>query len=134
MLTNDAPDKETQLRYLRWSLQALAASPSEQLALFPDAVAKADELVLDFDNCAAVVRERDDAGLSESQLGALAAIDQQLATMSRLASELDADIWSEAALRDDPHWQRTRQLAEEALTAFGWNTEDNDTKSSHPPV
>jgi len=130
MLTNDAPDKETQLRYLRWSLQALAASPSEQLALFPDAVAKADELVLDFDNCAAVVRERDDAGLSESQHGALAAIDQQLATMSRLASELDADIWSEAALRDDPHWQRTRQLAEEALAAFGWNTEGNERRSA----
>ena len=129
MLRNDAPDRETQLRYLRWSLQALAASPSEQLALFPDAVAKADELVLDFDNCAAVVRERDDAALSESQLGALAAIDQHLATMSRLASELDADIWSEAALRDDPHWQRTRQLADEALAAFGWNTGDDEQTS-----
>jgi len=126
MLTNEAPDRETQLRYLRWSLQALAASPSEQLALFPDAVAKADELVLDFDNCAAVVRGRDDAALSESQIDALAAIDQHLATMSRLASELDADIWSEAALRDDPHWQRTRQLADEALAAFGWNARDGE--------
>ena len=128
MLTNEAPDKESQLRYLRWSLQALAASPSEQLALFPDAVPKADELVLDFDNCAAVVRERDDE-LSESQLAALEAIDQQLATMSRLASELDADMWSEAALRSEQHWEQTRRLAEQALAAFGWNIEDDEQTS-----
>ena len=129
MFTNESPDKETQLRYLRWSLQALAASPSEQLALFPDAVAKADELVLDFDNCAAVVRERDDASLSDSELEALAAIDRQLAAMSRLASELDADMWSEAALRNDQHWQQTRQLAAEALEAFGWSAR-GDAKST----
>jgi hypothetical protein len=123
MLTNEAPDRETQLRYLRWSLQALAASSSEQLALFPDAVAKADELVLDFDNCAAAIRARDDNGLTEPQLVALAAVDEQLATMSRLATELDVDMWSETALRNDSNWQQMRRLASEALEAFGWTGE-----------
>jgi hypothetical protein len=124
ILTNEFPDHETQLRHLKWSLQALAASASEQLALFPDAVAKADELALDFDNCAAVVRGRDDSELSESQLAALTAIDDQLATMSRLATELDADMWSEAALRHDQNWEQIRQLAADALKAFGWAAEN----------
>ena len=120
MSINESPDQATQLRHLKWSLQALAASASEQLALFPDSVTEADELALDFDNCAAVVRGRDESGLSEAQLAALSAIDQQLATMSRLATELDADMWSETALKHDQNWAQIRQLAEEALKAFGW--------------
>jgi hypothetical protein len=127
MLSNDRPDHETQLRHLKWSLQALAASASEQLALFPDAVAQADELALDFDNCAAVVRGSDDHGLSEAQIDALSAIDNQLATMSRLATELDADMWSENALKHDQNWVQIRQLAEEALNAFGWSAERPET-------
>ena len=90
MFTNESVDRDTQFRHLKWSLQALAAPASEQLALFPDAVAKADELVLDFDNCAAAVRGREDSRLSEAQIAALAAVDDQLASMSRLASDLDA--------------------------------------------
>jgi len=123
MISNELPEKDLQLKHLKWSLQALAASPSAQLALFPDAVAKADEMVLDFDNCAAAIRGRDDNGLSEGQLAALSAIDQQLSTMSRLATELDADMWSEGALRNDQHWQQTRELAEQALKAFGWGVD-----------
>ena len=120
MLTNELPDRETQFRQLRSSLEALATSPSEQPALFADLVAKADELALDFDKCAAIVRGRDDNGLSAAQLAALAAIDRQLATMSRLAAELDADMWSEAALQHDEHWVQIRALSAVALEAFGW--------------
>ena len=120
MLTNESPDRETQLTKLRRSLQALAAPPSGQPALFPDAVAKPDELALDFDSCAAALRARDDGGLSEMQCAALAAIDEQLATMSRLGTELDADIWSEAALSHDPNWEQLRRLAADALEIFGW--------------
>lgn len=123
MLTNELPDKETQFRQLRSSLEALATSPSEQPALFGDLVAKADELALDFDKCAAIVRGRDDSELSEAQLAALAAIDRQLATMSRLAAELDADMWSEAALKHDETWVQIRQLSAVALEAFGWAEE-----------
>jgi hypothetical protein len=123
MLTNELPDQETQFKHLKWSLQALAAPVSAQLALFSDAVAKPDELALDFDTCAAAVRAREDARLSEIQCVALAAIDDQLATMSRLGTELDADIWSEAALRHDPNWEQLRHFAAEALAAFGWAEE-----------
>lgn len=123
MLTNELPDKETQFRQLRSSLEALATSPSEQPALFADLVAKADELALDFDKCAAIVRGRDDSELSEAQLAALAAIDRQLATMSRLAAELDADMWSEAALKHDENWVQIRELSAVALEAFGWAEE-----------
>lgn len=125
MLTNELPDKETQFRQLRSSLEALATSPSEQPALFADLVAKADELALDFDKCAAIVRGRDDSELSEAQLAALAAIDRQLATMSRLAAELDADMWSEAALKHDENWVQIRELSAVALEAFGWAEETN---------
>jgi hypothetical protein len=120
MLTHELPDKETQFKHLKWSLQALAAPVSEQLALFPDAVTKPDELALDFDTCAAAVRAREDGGLTDVQFAALAVIDDQLATMSRLGTELDADIWSEAALRHDPNWEQLRQFAADALEAFGW--------------
>lgn len=125
MLTNELPDKETQFRQLRSSLEALATSPSEQPALFADLVAKADELALEFDKCAAIVRGRDDSELSEAQLAALAAIDRQLATMSRLAAELDADMWSEAALKHDENWVQIRELSAVALEAFGWAEETN---------
>jgi hypothetical protein len=128
MLTNEPLDQETRLRHLKWSLQALAASASEQMALFPDAVTQADELALDFDNCAAVVRGSDESGLSEAQLDSLAAIDQQLATMSRLATELDADMWSERALKHDQNWAQIRHLAEEALKAFGWTATGDGTE------
>ena len=124
-MTNELPDKETQFRQLRSSLEALATSPSEQPALFADLVAKADELALEFDKCAAIVRGRDDSELSEAQLAALAAIDRQLATMSRLAAELDADMWSEAALKHDENWVQIRELSAVALEAFGWAEETN---------
>lgn len=121
MSSNELTEKERLFQHLKWSLQALAAPHSEQLALFPDAVAQADELVLDFDNSAAAVRGRDDGDLSEEQLAALAAIDDQFATMSRLATELEADMWSDAALGHDENWERVRQLAADALNAFGWS-------------
>ena len=70
-----------------------------------------------------IVRGRDDSELSEAQLAALAAIDRQLATMSRLAAELDADMWSEAALKHDETWVQIRQLSAVALEAFGWAEE-----------
>jgi hypothetical protein len=123
MLTNELPDRETQFRQLKSSLEALSASPSEEPALFADLVAKGDELAQDFDKCAAAVRGREDTDLSEAQLAALAAIDGQLATMSRLAAELDVDMWSAAARNHDAHWVQIRELSANALQAFGWDEE-----------
>ncbi len=44
--------------------------------------------------------------------------------MSRDAAELDADVWSEAAVRTSEAWVTLRRLAGEALQAFGWPVEE----------
>ena len=85
-------------KQLRWSLQALAAAGSDQRPLFPDSVVTADELALDFDHWAAVVRGNYETELSTSQTESLAAIDRKLATMSRDGVEFDVELWTEAAL------------------------------------
>ena len=123
MYTNELVDKETQFRRLKRSLEALAALQAAQPALFPEAVANADELVLNFQNSAAGLRAREDVDLSAPQVSALAALDDQIATMSRLAAEVDADMWSQEALRSDENWEQMRRLAAEALNAFGWDAE-----------
>jgi hypothetical protein len=33
-------------------------------------------------------------------------------------------MWSEAALRHDQNWEQIRQLAADALKAFGWAAEN----------
>jgi hypothetical protein len=123
MFTNELIDKETQFRRLKRTLEALAARHTAEPSLFPDAVVRPDELALNFENCAAAVRARDDVEVSPPQVSALAALDDQFATMSRLAAEVDADVWSEEALRTDENWEQVRRLAGEALAAFGWDTE-----------
>ncbi len=110
-------------KQLRWSLQALAAAGSDQRPLFPDSVVTADELALDFDHWAAVVRGNYETELSTSQTESLAAIDRKLATMSRDGVEFDVELWTEAALRTSEHWTGVRRLAAAGLEAFGWPVE-----------
>jgi hypothetical protein len=109
-------------RQLRRSLQALAAPPSGQLALFPDHAAKADELALHFDHWSSVIRGQYDLELSNDQRDALSAVDAKLATMSRDGAEFDADIWTDEALRNSEHWAAVRDLAVNALETFRWST------------
>ena len=111
--------REAQLRSLRWSLQALAVGPTEQLALFPEYARTADELALDFENWSSAVRESDEADLSGEQIAALAELDRRLHVMSTG----DPDVWSPVALAEDPQWVEIRRLASEALAAFGWALE-----------
>ena len=108
---------------LRWSLQGLAVAGSEQRALFPEYVQKADDLAFEFDHCAAVVRGGYEAELSGPQAEALAAIEQKLATMSRDGAEFDVELWTDAALTSSEHWADVRRLAAAALEAFGWPVE-----------
>jgi hypothetical protein len=108
-------------KQLRWSLQALAASASDQQPLFPEGAPTADELALDFDHWASLVRDRYGTELDAGQTAALEAIDQVFSRMSRDAIELEADIWSEAAVRTTEDWAVIRRLAAEAIDSFGWN-------------
>lgn len=124
---DDVPLQETHFRQLKWSLQGLAALASDQLALFPGSVARADELALDFDQGASVVREHYQHDLSPAQAGVLESLCRKLSTMSRDGADFDVDIWTDAALASSEHWAQVRSLAAAALDAFGWSVE-------HPPA
>lgn len=110
-------------RRLKWSLQSLAASGSDQPLLFPDHAVKAGDLASDFDHWSSAIRANDEAELSDARAQALAAIDRQLALMSRDGAEFDLELWTEAALRTSEHWADVRRLATSALEAFGWPVE-----------
>jgi hypothetical protein len=111
------------LRELKWSLQALAMPASDQLSLFPQVAAKADELALDFDHWASVVNDNYAEELSSVQIDALAVISQTFKTMSGHAADFEAELWTEDAVRSSSHWDDIRRLAANALEAFGWPLE-----------
>jgi len=108
---------------LRWALQVLALPAQDQVRLFPNWVVKADELALDLDHWALVVCGNYAQELSQEQSGALAGLNERLNAMSRLGAEFQEDLWTEEALSSSPHWAHVRQLAADALVAFGWSVE-----------
>jgi hypothetical protein len=122
----DAPDESTlrawYFKQLRASLHALAASASNQPALFPEFAATPEELALQFQHWAAVVRSTYEDGLSEAQRASLDALDGMFARMSRDGADLDLDLWTDAALKSHGHWTEIRSLAAAALAAFGQAT------------
>lgn len=120
----DAPERESHFQQLRRSLQGLAASASVQRSLFPEQAVTADELALDFDHWVDVIRSNYEDELEDEQRRSLHAIDEAFGRMSRDAAELDADVWSEAAVRTSEAWVTLRVLAGDALRAFGWPVEE----------
>ena len=110
-------------KQLKWSVQALALRAPEQLVLFPDFVATADELALELDHWATLVLDSYRQGLTNPQADSLKALHQKLATMSRDGAEFDADLWTETALGSNVHWQEVRSLAIAVRDAFGWSVE-----------
>jgi hypothetical protein len=120
----DAPDENAlrawHLKQLRWSLHSLADSASGQPALFPEFAPNAEELVYQFQHWTAVVRTNYDDELEGAQRESLAALDRKLVRMSRDGSEFDLDLWTNAAVRSNEHWNDVRRLATDALVAFGW--------------
>lgn len=73
-----------------------------------------DELALNFDDGYRLIPELRDGGVlfSEGALAALAALDQQLESMS---GSHNLDLWTIEAIRHDPEWERVRDLAQRAL-------------------
>jgi hypothetical protein len=106
------------LDHLRFALQALAAPPQEQFALFPPFVCVPDELVLDFTCWLPFVRR--DCQLSAEQEVALQRLDDCIHMWS---GQQHADVWLDAAVGNHPVWFDFRTLAAEALAAFGWPPE-----------
>ena len=137
-MSAESRERTWHFKQLRWSLQSLAGSASEQRSLFPEWVATADELALDFDHWLDVIRQRYGTELDSAQRDALDAIEHVFERMSRDAAELDADIWSEAALRTSEDWHSLRRLATSALEAFRWPVElppldPNDRGTTYVP-
>jgi hypothetical protein len=108
-------------KQLKWSVQALALRAPEQLVLFPDFVATADELALELDHWATLVLDRYAGALTDAQTTGLRALHRKLETMSRDGAEFDADLWNETAMGSSVHWQEVRDLAIAVRDAFGWS-------------
>lgn len=120
----DAPERESHFQQLRRSLEALVASASVQRSLFPEWAVTADELALDFDHWVDVIQSNYEDELEDEQRRSLQAIVDGFASMSRDGAELEADVWSEVAVRSSEAWVSVRHLAGEALRAFGWPVEE----------
>jgi hypothetical protein len=105
---------------LKHALQALAAPAEVQLARYPTSTVRADELALEFDHALEVVLSTDN-GLSPEQLSYLGALDQFLERMSR--PDIRDRLWTGAAVRTSDQWASVREVAGEALRAFGWPIE-----------
>jgi hypothetical protein len=100
------------------SLKALASEPSDQLALFPESVSKAGDLVARFEISMRAVGDGRAGELSRAQLDALEALGARLAIVSRDGAEFDAEVWTDEAIRTSVHWRDVRALARAALDRF----------------
>ena len=119
MIEDEVHGSESLTR-LRRSLEALSDIGPDQPTLFPEFQADPAALSLEFTQSAAVMQEVHAETLSDRQRHALAALDRKLLTISRDGAEFEADLWTDEALADSPHWADVRQLAKAALEAFGW--------------
>lgn len=119
------------MHMLNKTVQALALPANEQLKLYPDGSAKADELALDFDQWHSCAVGNDADSMTQAQLGSLRAIDEAL---SRMSGYSNPDLWTEQALGQDVEWEQVRELARAALAAFGWpNDVPADYEAPYPP-
>ena len=108
---------------LRWSLQALAAQPEDQLALFPSFTSRVEELALEFDEHYRRAIAELSPAMDADQLEALRSIDAKLESMSADGPEFAESLWEALGLRNSPHWDDVRSLAAEALARFHWPVE-----------
>lgn len=94
---------------LVWALRALAQEAHEQMALYPDFVCFADELVSDFgeayDGLPAEVR---------AEHPMLAGLEQLILSKSGIL-----EYWTEDALRHAPFWVEIRETSRSILAAYG---------------
>jgi hypothetical protein len=130
MTVEGTDERSWHFKQLRRSLERLAASADDRNVLFPDLVMTADELALDFDHWAAFVCDAHGGELTAAQRAAMDALGQAFTRMSRDASEFDADVWSDAALKTSEHWASVRRLACAALDAFGWTADGAPVEST----
>jgi hypothetical protein len=105
------------MQRLEWSLQALAQSASDQIAMFPDFVVAADELASDFNDALLLLR----ASSAEWSREQRESVDLLSDLLTGMSGKHEPDLWSHEALNSSPEWVEVRRLAVAALAAFGWS-------------
>jgi hypothetical protein len=99
------------------ALASLAAPPEDESGELVATSARAENLVVEFDEAYTGFFEGSDHLPSESQLLALQAVDTKLAAMVRAK---DAELWTVRGFREDSSWSEVRVLAEAAIGEFSW--------------
>lgn len=98
---------------------ALASSAEIQDSLYPDSVAKGDELVLDYDEA---LKEIDlQAKLNEAQKAALNKLESYLNEHS--GKDYEEMYCDTTSLYNDSRWEQIRRLAMEFIVSMGWQHE-----------
>lgn len=102
---------------LMQALQLLACPPEIQLGKFPPFVHAPDEMALDFDNFRSAFVGNFRSELKSEQIHCLELIDRTFEQMSK-------DLFSPDGVTNSAEWQGIRELASNALKAFGWPLDD----------
>jgi hypothetical protein len=101
------------------AIMTLASSAKVQDSLYPDFVAKGDELVLDYDDA---LREVDiKSKLNTKQKTALNKLDAYLTEHS--GEEYEEMYCDSASLYTDSRWEQIRELATTFIASMGWQYE-----------
>ena len=115
---NGESDPAAQLEGLVDALR-LAAVPSEkQLEALPDFVHVSDEIALLYDDAFRLAAQIQEAGLIDAdQVEALAELDR---CFEEMLGAVDKDrLWTVEAMGVDERWERSREIAANALAALG---------------
>ena len=114
-------DAEYRLRLLLQDLQTLAAEPEILVLAYPPFIPAADELANEFEFHLGLASICVKEGLiSQEMLDRAREVDSKLTEMS---DKDDPSLWTneDVATRED--WRVVRRLAQEALTAMGYDLE-----------
>jgi len=98
-------------------LQLLACPAEIQLTKFPPFVHAPDEMALDFDNFREAFVGNFRTDMTNEQLHCLELIDKRF-------EQMDKNCFSPDGVNSSQEWRRIRELASEALKAFGWPVDD----------
>ena len=100
------------------SIQVLALPVQVQLSLLPGGIAKGDELMIDFSESLQQVRQHLEKVATTRQLQTIKALDNYADSISRMQNE---ELWfDDDTLILDSRWQKIHDLADDVLSAFGW--------------
>ena len=108
---------------LKHSLQLLACPAEIQLKKFPPFVHAPDEMALDFDNFRSAFVGNFRTEVTSEQLHYLELIDTSFGRM-------DKNCFSADGINNSKEWRRIRELASQALGAFGWPLDDPPRRDS----